>query len=242
MKIPFSLEEYEQHPDRKIETRDGRNVEIIYTDRLSERCIIALVDGVDALYYFANGRGNGAQDDDCDDDLFFVVEDSQLTDFENLVEKKLYEYGDRCSSKGVVLSTGLNLQNDYIRSVAKELMDGVKKELRESAFEKRLAQLIKSRDGDSSYPDEKLTPEELAHLWVNELLKTVGNEKVFKDGHRERSVIGYLNNKVDDDIDDEKIRTALITYFSDEYMPYNELCDIVPKLTTDKVLKYLKKI
>ena len=57
MRKPFSLEEYRTNPEQKIVTRDGRSVKILYTDRLSERCVIALVDGTDALYYYANGRG-----------------------------------------------------------------------------------------------------------------------------------------------------------------------------------------
>ena len=122
MKIPFSLEEYKSNPDAKIVTRDGRPVEILYTDRLSERCVIALVNGVDALYYFANGRGNGEQGEDCADDLFFDVEP--------------------------------------------EL----------SAFEKRVADIIRSRDGESAYGDEKLTSEEVAHIVSKDLLELAKRE------------------------------------------------------------------
>jgi len=72
---PFSLKEYQKHPDWSIVTRDGRPAEIIYTDRISERCVIALIGGMDALYYCANGRGNGIQGEDSVDDLFFLTDD-----------------------------------------------------------------------------------------------------------------------------------------------------------------------
>lgn len=169
MKIPFSLEEYRQHPDWKIETRDGRSVEIIHTDRLSERCVIALIDGWDACYYFANGRGNGAQGRDCEDDLFFVVD----------------------------------------------------QEGEPSAFEKKIAQIISSRDSDCSYADEKLTPSEVAHLASKELLELAKKE---------------LNHE-----DDNEILTALHKYFSGPGIAENELCYVSPGLHTDKVLDYLKK-
>ena len=110
MNKKFSLDEYRKNPSQKIVTRDGRSVEILYTDRLSERCVIALVDGTDALYYFSNGRGNGAQGEDCEDDLFFVVDDGPEFDFEKETEElwksiprrthaiydRIKEYGMKC--------------------------------------------------------------------------------------------------------------------------------------------------
>lgn len=167
MKTPFSLEEYKQHPDWKIETRDGRNVEILYTDRLSERCVIALIDGTDVLYYYANGRGNGSGRWDSEDDLFFITDDEP------------------------------------------------------SAFEKKLTQIIRSRDGDCSYADEKLTPEEVAHYQSKELLELAKKELTSED--------------------DDEILKALYKYFSDPSIAYNELCYVSPGLHTDKVLDYLKK-
>ena len=75
MKEQFSLKKYMANPELKIVTRDGRDAEIIYTDRLSERCVIALVDGYQALYYYPNGRGNGMYGRDSGDDLFFITDD-----------------------------------------------------------------------------------------------------------------------------------------------------------------------
>lgn len=167
MKIPFSLEDYRQHPDWKIETRDGRNVEILYTDRLSERCVIALLNGVDALYYYENGRGNGAQGRDCDDDLFFITNDEP------------------------------------------------------SAFEKKIAQIISSRDGECAYSDEKLTASEVAHLVSKDLLELAKRE-IFHE-------------------DDNEILEAIYKYFSAPDITENELCYVSPGLHTDKVLQYLKK-
>ena len=74
MRRPFNLEEYNAHPEWKIETRDGRPVRILCTDRKAERSIVALVDELIAMYYFPSGRGNEVLDPDCEDDLFFVTE------------------------------------------------------------------------------------------------------------------------------------------------------------------------
>ena len=167
MKVPFSLEDYKQHPDWKIETRDGRHVEIVYTDRISERPIIAVINDTDALYYFANGRGNGAGGWDSKDDLFFIIGDEP------------------------------------------------------SAFEKKLAQIIRSRDGDCSYADERATPEEIAHYQSKELLELAKREISHED--------------------DDEILEAIYKYFSAPGIAENELCYISPGLHTNKVLQYLKK-
>ena len=41
---PFSLEEYLKNPNRKILTRDGRNVKIICTNFLSNKNVIAEIE------------------------------------------------------------------------------------------------------------------------------------------------------------------------------------------------------
>lgn len=166
---PFSLEEYKKHPEWEIVTRDGRPVEIVYTDRISERPIIAVINGTDALYYFANGRGNGSGGWDSEDDLFFVTDDEP------------------------------------------------------SAFEKKLAQIIRSRDGDCSYADEKATPEEIAHYQGKVLLDLARQE---------------LQKSCEDDYE---ILEAIYKYFSAPGIAENELCYVSPGLHTDKVLQYLKK-
>ena len=119
--IPFDLEEYQKNPGMDVVTRDGRSVSIICTNRLAERSMIGLVDGVTALYYYPSGRANGVGGENHPDDLFFC--------------KKIT-----------------------------------------SPFEKKLAKLIKWRDGESTYSDEKLTAEELAHIWANELLEDAQKE------------------------------------------------------------------
>ena len=73
----FSLEEYLKNPNRKIVTRDGRNVRIICTDkRKTIYPIIALCfmeDGSERLSsYLPNGKEHVGEDSN--DDLFFAPE------------------------------------------------------------------------------------------------------------------------------------------------------------------------
>ena len=59
---PFNLEEYLANPNRKIVTKDGRNVRIICTDRKdADYPIVVLVSnksetGEDTLYYTEEGK------------------------------------------------------------------------------------------------------------------------------------------------------------------------------------------
>ena len=73
----FSLEEYLKNPNRKIVTRDGRDVRIICTDRRKTIYpIIALCfmeDGSERLSsYLPNGKEHVGEDSN--DDLFFAPE------------------------------------------------------------------------------------------------------------------------------------------------------------------------
>lgn len=73
----FSLEEYLKNPNRKIVTRDGRNVRIICTDKKgTEYSVIALCtmsNGSENCYfYFPNGRMYLSVDSCMD--LFFAPE------------------------------------------------------------------------------------------------------------------------------------------------------------------------
>lgn len=57
----FSLEEYLKNPNRKVVTRDGRNVRIICTDRKgTEYSVVALCTmsnvSEDCYFYFPSGR------------------------------------------------------------------------------------------------------------------------------------------------------------------------------------------
>ena len=73
----FNLEEYLENPERKVVTRDGRNVRIICTDAKGDRPIIALVerfdgDAEDSHSYTKDG--NFCVDREHIIDLFFVPE------------------------------------------------------------------------------------------------------------------------------------------------------------------------
>ena len=72
----FSLEEYLKNPNRKIVTRDGRNVRIICTDQKgTEYSVIALCtmsDGSEnCCFYLPNGRRYWSAGADSCLDLFF---------------------------------------------------------------------------------------------------------------------------------------------------------------------------
>lgn len=74
---PFDLKEYLKDPNKKVVTRDGRNVRIICTDRHGgDRPILALCsssDGIeDCLSCLSNGKLSPSTDSCVD--LFFVCE------------------------------------------------------------------------------------------------------------------------------------------------------------------------
>ena len=72
----FSLEEYLAHPERKIVTRDGRNVRILCTDRETDGidCIVALVKDEEnyesVVTYRIDGNNFGGEKTGLD--LFFA--------------------------------------------------------------------------------------------------------------------------------------------------------------------------
>ena len=73
---PFNLDEYLKNPDRKVITRDGRNVRIICTDkRGADFPIVALVEcenKEETCYYTKNGCWDF--DTESANDLFFASE------------------------------------------------------------------------------------------------------------------------------------------------------------------------
>ena len=73
----FNLEEYLKDPNKKVVTRDGRNVRIICTDRKgTEYSVVALCTmsnvSEDCYFYFPNGRMYLSADSCLD--LFFAPE------------------------------------------------------------------------------------------------------------------------------------------------------------------------
>lgn len=73
----FSLEEYLKNPERKVVTRDGRDVRIICTDRKGDTPIIALVHNADdrqeyGCAFYSDGKYFIDKDDEFD--LFFAPE------------------------------------------------------------------------------------------------------------------------------------------------------------------------
>ena len=68
----FNVEEYYKNPERKVVTRDGREVEILKIDTKTktEVPVIAMMDGNDIRFYAANGRLS-LERETCSD-LFFA--------------------------------------------------------------------------------------------------------------------------------------------------------------------------
>lgn len=68
----FNVEEYYKNPERKVVTRDGREVEILKIDTKTktEVPVIAMMDGNDIRFYTANGRLS-LERETCSD-LFFA--------------------------------------------------------------------------------------------------------------------------------------------------------------------------
>ena len=69
----FNLDEYLKNPDRKVITRDGRNVTIHCTNYNSNFPIIAEIEGAHSSDSF-NKEGKFYQISDSENDLFFAPE------------------------------------------------------------------------------------------------------------------------------------------------------------------------
>lgn len=69
----FSLEEYLKNPNRKVVTRDGRNVKIYCTDYIGFGPIIAKAEGNNfSQMFYSDGRA--CRSEESTYDLFFVPE------------------------------------------------------------------------------------------------------------------------------------------------------------------------
>ena len=68
---PFNLEEYLKNPERRVVTRDGRNVTIHCTNYNSNFPIVAEIEGAHSSDSF-NKEGKFYQISDTENDLFFA--------------------------------------------------------------------------------------------------------------------------------------------------------------------------
>ena len=70
---PFSLEEYLKNPKRKIVTRDGKLVKILCTNLISDKSVVAQIEGTEySLLCTKDGKCSLCQDSI--NDLFFAPE------------------------------------------------------------------------------------------------------------------------------------------------------------------------
>lgn len=104
----FSLEEYLKNPERKVVTRDGRDVRIICTDRKGNTPIIALVydanEGQENGYaFYSDGKYFIDKDDEID--LFFAPEKH-----EGWIIINKWPDGER-DTNGIIYDTELDVPN-----------------------------------------------------------------------------------------------------------------------------------
>ena len=85
----FSLEEFKKNQNRKVVTRDGRNVRIICTDAKGDYPVIGLIRSLDNEDYPWRFRMDGAilENEENENDLFFDVEKKE--GYINLYRSKL---------------------------------------------------------------------------------------------------------------------------------------------------------
>lgn len=102
----FSLEEYLKNPERKVVTRDGRDVRIICTDRKGDTPIIALVHNADdrqeyGYAFYPDGKYFIDKDDEFD--LFFAP-----TKHEGWIIINKYPDGER-NTNGIIYHNKLDI-------------------------------------------------------------------------------------------------------------------------------------
>ena len=123
----FSLGEYLKNPDRKVVTRDGRNVRIICTDAdCEEGPIVVLIknkNGKDVPFtYFESGKyyDQIMQMPECDLDLFFAP--NKHTDYINLYHSNLGYYlgGKEYSTKQEAERVAAGAGDAYIATIKAE--------------------------------------------------------------------------------------------------------------------------
>ena len=85
----FSLEEFKKNPNRKVVTRDGRNVRIICTDAKGDYPVIGLIRSLDNEDYPWRFRMDGAilENEENDSDLLFYPEKKE--GYMNIYRSKL---------------------------------------------------------------------------------------------------------------------------------------------------------
>ena len=90
---PFNLEEYLKNPERKVVTRDGRNVTIHCTNYNSNFPIIAEIEGAHSSDSF-NKEGKFYRISDSENDLFFAPEKHEgwINVFENTIGSSCVGY------------------------------------------------------------------------------------------------------------------------------------------------------
>ena len=88
----FSIEEYLKNPNQKVVTRDGKSVKILCTNLISDKPVVAQIEGTGySLSYTKDGKCSLCQDSI--DDLFFAPEKHEgwVNIFPNNIIGGIYE-------------------------------------------------------------------------------------------------------------------------------------------------------
>ena len=88
----FSIEEYDKNPNQKVVTRDGKPVKILCTNLISDKPVVAQIEGTGySLSYTKDGKCSLCQDSI--DDLFFKPEKHEgwVNIFPNNIIGGIYE-------------------------------------------------------------------------------------------------------------------------------------------------------
>ena len=88
----FSIEEYDKNPNQKVVTRDGKPVKILCTNLISDKPVVAQIEGTEySRSYTKDGKCSFCQDSI--DDLFFKPEKHEgwVNIFPNNIIGGIYE-------------------------------------------------------------------------------------------------------------------------------------------------------
>ena len=115
----FSLEEYLKNPDRKVVTKSGDEVTIIYTKANKEWPVVALINSsIDTGFVWQfSADGESMPDNDGSvyyGGIFFADEEEELTEFETAVGKAMFP--------GFFPQDSFPLMNKSVKEKAAELL------------------------------------------------------------------------------------------------------------------------
>lgn len=170
----FSLKKYLENPSRKICTREGKDVEIIYTNSpVPHHPIVGFIDKSIHAWTIDGKLIYGKEEQD-KNDLFFADEKEELTEFEKAI------YIDICT---IVTACDGEVYGDkelkrVVKEFAKDLLNLARKEIEKDAVE-----FAKSYMEDVNPSFEKV--QESEELWKWKMSCLNGVNKAYTNGKQD---------------------------------------------------------